>query len=198
VDMDGWLQSVRQYGRACFSDDNCGWCVQVVPNKMRCGDLYRLVARRYAPFLKVPVRSLIRHRQLQRQQQQQQLRHTTSGSSLSSLSAAPPSGSSSSAAAAQKGECKPSLCTTFVSNFSYYILPLMRPAIRRRRCGGGTSSTSRGLSGQYPGGPDRVRRHRRGDRRRHPRGRIHAAAHRRRPGRHSDVLALWLARALRR
>jgi hypothetical protein len=54
---------------------------------MRCGDLYRLVARRFAPYMKVPVKELIRHRQQQRQQQQQQLRHTTSGTSLSSLAA---------------------------------------------------------------------------------------------------------------
>ena len=58
---------------------------QVVPNKMRCGDLYRLVARRYAAFLKAPVRSLIHHKLQQRMKQQQQLRHTSSASSLHSL-----------------------------------------------------------------------------------------------------------------
>lgn len=58
---------------------------QVVPNKMRCSDLYRLVARRYAAFLKAPVRSLIHHKLQQRMKQQQQLRHTSSASSLHSL-----------------------------------------------------------------------------------------------------------------
>jgi hypothetical protein len=35
----------------------------VLPNRIRCGDLYRLLEAKYAPFLKVPVADLIRHQQ---------------------------------------------------------------------------------------------------------------------------------------
>ena len=57
----------------------------MLPNRIRCGDLYRLVASKYAQYLKVPVIDLIRHRQSQRQQQQHRLRHTSSSSSMSNL-----------------------------------------------------------------------------------------------------------------
>eukprot|EP01032_Pedospumella_encystans_P012542 gene12542-14505_t len=59
--------------------------LEVLPNKIRCGDLYKLVALKYASYLKVPVRELIARRRKQRESQKQALKHTSSNQSLNSI-----------------------------------------------------------------------------------------------------------------